>query len=82
MSSTENHDIASGTAQGGGRGAPLSREEAARYIGAITAELGEIARRSDLDLLAYFLEMARMEAQELVKAERKADSKASARASR
>ncbi|MGJ3263535.1 MAG: hypothetical protein ACFE0R_09910 [Salinarimonas sp.] len=55
---------------------PLSREEAVRYIGAITSELREIARRADLDLLAYVLDMARMEAQERVKAERKAEAKA------
>ncbi|WP_372423469.1 hypothetical protein [Salinarimonas chemoclinalis] len=76
MRSTDDTDPAPETAPGGGRTSPLSREEAARYIGAITAELGEIARRSDLDLLAYFLEMARMEAQELTKAQRKAEAKA------
>lgn len=36
--------------------------EAARYIGQLTAELAGIARASQLDLLAYFLDMARMEA--------------------
>ncbi|WP_043538785.1 hypothetical protein [Salinarimonas rosea] len=76
MSSADHHDHTSGTGRGSRGASPLSRDEAARYIGAITAELGEIARRSDLDLLAYFLEMARMEAQELVKAERAAEAEA------
>lgn len=36
--------------------------ETARYIAALTAELSYMARRADLPLLSYFLEMARMEA--------------------
>lgn len=48
------------------RGGPaLSREEAARYIAALTTELAAIARRADLGLSAHLLEMARMEAQEI-----------------
>lgn len=45
-------------------GDALEREEAARYIAVLTTELSAIARRADLGLLAYFLDMARMEAQE------------------
>ena len=54
----------------------LEREEAARYIAALTTELSAISRRADLGLLTYFLEMARMEAQEIAVAERKARRKA------
>jgi hypothetical protein len=36
--------------------------ETARYVAALTAELSMMARRADLPLLSYFLEMARMEA--------------------
>ena len=36
--------------------------ESARYIAQMSAELASIARASHLDLLAYFLEMARVEA--------------------
>ncbi len=36
--------------------------ETARYIAALTAELSMMARRADLPLLSYFLEMARTEA--------------------
>ncbi len=36
--------------------------ETARYIAALTAELSMMARRAELPLLAYFLDMARMEA--------------------
>jgi hypothetical protein len=39
--------------------APL---DAARYIGEMTAELARFARRHDLSTLAYFLEMAHIEA--------------------
>jgi hypothetical protein len=36
--------------------------ESAQYIAQMSAELASIARASNLDLLAYFLEMARVEA--------------------
>jgi hypothetical protein len=36
--------------------------EAAQYIAQMSAELASIARASSLDLLAYFLDMARVEA--------------------
>jgi hypothetical protein len=39
--------------------APL---DAARYIGEMTGELARFARRHDLSTLAYFLEMAHIEA--------------------
>ena len=37
-------------------------QESAQYIAQMSAELASIARASNLDLLAYFLEMARVEA--------------------
>jgi hypothetical protein len=40
----------------------LSPEETARYIAEFSAELSYLARRSKLDLLAYLLDMARLEA--------------------
>ncbi len=36
--------------------------ESAQYIAQMSAELAAIARGSNLDLLAYFLDMARLEA--------------------
>jgi hypothetical protein len=42
---------------------PKDRAAAASYIAALTADLGQIARRHKLDLLGYLLEMAHMEAQ-------------------
>jgi len=42
-----------------------SPQEIAHYIGQITAELSTMARRSDLGLLAYFLQMAHAEARAL-----------------
>ncbi len=36
--------------------------ETARYIAEITAELSFLARRSKLDLLAYLLDMSKLEA--------------------
>jgi hypothetical protein len=36
--------------------------DAARYVGEMTAELARFARRHDLPTLAYFLEMAHIEA--------------------
>jgi hypothetical protein len=38
------------------------RNDTARYIAALSAELSILARQVDLELLSYFLEMARMEA--------------------
>ncbi|SDR51944.1 hypothetical protein SAMN05444161_5149 [Rhizobiales bacterium GAS191] len=43
------------------------QREVARYIGQMSAELSSMARKSDFDLLAYFLEMARVEARALVR---------------
>jgi hypothetical protein len=40
----------------------LPSAEAARYIADFTAELASLAKRSRLDLLAYLLDMAHLEA--------------------
>jgi hypothetical protein len=40
----------------------MSPAQVAHYIAEFTAELSSIARRSDLELLAYLLDMARFEA--------------------
>lgn len=40
----------------------MSPPETARYIAEFTAELSYLARQSRLDLLAYLLDMARLEA--------------------
>ena len=40
----------------------MSPDETARYIAEFSAELSFLARQTKLDLLAYLLDMARMEA--------------------
>ncbi|WP_439925119.1 hypothetical protein [Nitrobacter sp. JJSN] len=42
-------------------------DEAARYLAAAVADLGLIARRHGLDTLGYLLDMAQMEAEEIVR---------------
>jgi hypothetical protein len=42
-------------------------EEAAHFIAETVASLARLARRHDLDLLAYLLAMAQLEAEEQVK---------------
>jgi hypothetical protein len=42
-------------------------EEAARYLAATVADLGLIARRHRLDTLGFLLEMAQMEAEDIVR---------------
>jgi hypothetical protein len=41
-------------------------ESAAHYIAAMTGELAKIARRNGLDALGYILEMARIEADQII----------------
>jgi hypothetical protein len=43
-------------------GAQAPTAETAQYIAEFTAELSFLARRSNLELLAYLLDMARLEA--------------------
>lgn len=45
-----------------GPAAEASSAETAQYIAEFAAELSYLARRSNLDLLAYLLDMARLEA--------------------
>ncbi|WP_188410083.1 hypothetical protein [Agaricicola taiwanensis] len=40
----------------------LEARETARYVAAMATSLSDMARRDGLDLVAYFLEMARVEA--------------------
>jgi hypothetical protein len=44
-----------------------SAPEAAAYIASLTEELARLAKRHDLDSLAFILEMARLEADQLSK---------------
>ena len=43
-------------------GRKMSPEETAQYVAEFTAELSYLARQANLDLLAYLLDMARLEA--------------------
>ncbi len=45
-----------------------STRSAALYIGRMSAELGRLAQRHHLEPLAYILEMARLEAEQTVRA--------------
>lgn len=49
--------------------AEASAAETARYIAEFTAELSFLARRSNLEVLAYLLDMARLEATRAVQGE-------------
>lgn len=42
-------------------------DSVAQYIAALAHELAQIARRNGLDTLSYILEMARLEAEQIVK---------------
>jgi hypothetical protein len=54
---------ASGESEGLAESIPgIAPLDAARYIGEMAAELARFARRHDLSTLAYFLEMAHIEA--------------------
>ena len=41
--------------------------EAARFVSATTGELAQLSRRHGLEMLGYLLEMAQMEADEIVR---------------
>lgn len=51
--------------------AGMSTAETAQYIAEFTAELSYLARRSKLDLLAYLLDMARLEAGRAIQAKQR-----------
>ena len=44
----------------------VDRAQAAAYVAALTAELASLVRRHRLDTLGYFLDMARLEAEEIL----------------
>ncbi|MET0745523.1 MAG: hypothetical protein ABWY78_19285 [Microvirga sp.] len=52
------------------RGANPLPEETAQYIADLSSELAQLARRSGMDLLATLLDMARLEAMELLQGRR------------
>ena len=52
-------------ASGGNGGETPDR--AAQYIGALSRELAQLARRNGLDTLSYILEMAQIEADQIAK---------------
>jgi hypothetical protein len=49
-------------------GSRMSPEETAQYVAEFSAELSYLARKANLDLLAYLLDMARLEAIRTVQA--------------
>jgi hypothetical protein len=49
---------------------PATAAETARYIGSITGELAALAKQAGLDVLAYLLDMARLEAEKQGKSNR------------
>jgi hypothetical protein len=49
----------------------MSAAETAQYIAEFTAELSYLARQTRLDLLAYLLDMARLEAARVLQAKRR-----------
>jgi hypothetical protein len=49
----------------------MSMTETAQYIAEFTAELSYLARQTKLDLLAYLLDMARLEAARAMQAEKR-----------
>jgi hypothetical protein len=44
----------------------IDREHAAEYVGALTAELAILVRRHQLHTLGFLLDLARLEAEEVV----------------
>ncbi|MCP8939865.1 hypothetical protein NK718_15155 [Alsobacter sp. SYSU M60028] len=44
---------------------PQNIQEVSRYVGQMATEMAALARGAKLDVLAYFLEMARIEAQSI-----------------
>ena len=56
------------TEDGARIGSRMSPEETAQYVAEFSAELSYLARKANLDLLAYLLDMARLEAIRTVQA--------------
>lgn len=59
--------VSQGTSAGPDR-EPVSPEEVARYIAQFSAELSSLAKDVDFSLLAYLLDMARLEAMQIAQA--------------
>ena len=70
MSKTPQRSLARTTAKGMKEEAGMSTAETAQYIVEFTAELSYLARQKRLDLLAYLLDMARLEAISTLQAEK------------
>lgn len=51
----------------GGLNGGETPDSAAHYIATLTQELAQLARRNGLETLSYILEMARLEADEVIK---------------
>jgi hypothetical protein len=58
-------------AKKGSGASAMSTAETAQYIAEFTAELSYLARQSKLDLLAYLLDMARLEAGRVIQADKR-----------
>jgi hypothetical protein len=54
-----------------GSSAMMTPAETARYVAEFSAELSYLARKANLDLLAYLLDMARLEAIRTVQTDEK-----------
>jgi hypothetical protein len=54
-------------------GSAMTQAETARYVAEFSAELSYLARKANLDLLAYLLDMARLEAIRTVQADEAED---------
>lgn len=71
MAALSERNEGSATSEPSGTGGP---DEAATYIKSALAELAQMARRHRLDTLGFLLDMAQMEAAEIVRRERDARS--------
>jgi hypothetical protein len=60
----------------------IDREHAAEYVGALTAELAVLVRRHQLHTLGYLLDLARLEAEEVLQKVEGASPPPDAKASR
>ena len=71
LSALSPHDLEIATQDPGLEGKGMSANETAQYIAEFTAELSYLARQTKLDLLAYLLDMAKMEAARVVQADKR-----------
>jgi hypothetical protein len=62
-------------AMGGAVNEPQSPRADAQYIATLTSQLAQIARRQRMDVLAYILDMAHIEAEQLGKGPFEADER-------